>query len=228
MAAPTSGLEARPVRLDDLVAERGAQPAWVLGGRDVVPGCPRSPGGSRHGPADLKLPLAIAVICRAATGGLGGGAQYGSPRSPNDVASRGARRCPGPNGSARARPRRRAVMSPYSGPRRVSCPSRLEGEEAAARTPGSAASRPGRCRARTAPCPKPPPPSEPPLDPLVERRVSLMGCGSGRTAPARRPEPSLTPGIRLAQDDQARPAQPEHELGIEGGHVAGQEAGTLR
>ena len=33
--------------------------------------------------------------------------------------------------------------------------------------------------------------------------------------------------IGLAQDDQARPAQPEHELGVEGGHVAGQEAGTL-
>ena len=216
------GRKARPVRLGDLVAERGAQPGGVLGGRDAV---------------------RVAVVAVGRSGGVadpqpaGIGAHLveerpGRRRRPVRVAQVGPGRGVEQRGAVpdrtgervlgRAAARDVAVL----GPERVAGPGRLEREQAARRRRVAQraaqvvavrerhhARRHRRGRAAAGPA----------GGALRVPRVAGR-AEQHRLARGRHPEFGRA---GLAQDDQARPAQPEHELGVEGGHVAGQEAGTL-
>src|ERR1700748_6042 len=100
-------------------------------------------------------------------GRVGGGAQYGSPRSGPDVASSSAAlsRTERVSACSTAPP---AATSPYSGPSGL----RARGGLRANSPHAGGGARPGWWRRATATPPAPPPAAEPPLDPLVERPVS--------------------------------------------------------
>jgi hypothetical protein len=69
--------------------------------------------------------------------------------------------------------------------------------------------------------------ADPPLEPLVDSCGVPRVAGRAeqrRLAGRRQPEFGR---VRLAQDDQPCSAQPHHEFGVDGGHVAGQEHRAL-
>ena len=219
------GGEARPVGLGDLVAERGAQPRGVLGGRDAV-GVAEVAVGCPGGVADPQ-PAGIGAHLVAGTGGRAAAPSTGRPASGPDVASSSAAlsRTERVSACSAAPPRGDVAVL---GPERVAGPGRLEGEQAARR--GRVAQRAAQVVA------------------VRERhharrhrgRRSAAGPAGGTAAVSHglRVGPNSTGSqagampelgrVGLAQDDQARPAQPHHELGVEGGHVAGQERASPR
>ena len=164
IASPTSGREAGPVAVDDVVSERLAQPGGVFDGGDAV-GVPEVAVGGAGGVGDAE-PAGVGADLfdersrrrrrpvRVTDGGSAGCVEEcgavadGAAEGVFDVAAGGDVAVLGSKGVAGAGWFERVVAGT---PR-----------------PGSAASRRGRCRARTAPCRTRTAAAEPPLDPLVD------------------------------------------------------------
>ena len=222
MAAPTSGVKpGHPVSVTSWPSEAHSRAAWPAAATQS--GIAEVAVGRLHGVADPQ-PSGIGAHL--------GQKRAGRRRRPVRVAQVGPGRGVEQRGAVPDRTGERVLRCSAGGdvavlgPERVAGPGRLEGNrphaEAGYRNepprslPCANGTMPDRHRGRG---PAAGPAGGPPRVPWVAGRAEQY-----RLAARRHPEFGR---VGLAQDDQARPAQPYHELGVEGGHVVGQEAGTL-